>query len=178
MTASPIATAQILPFPRRVQPHSLDLSRATPADQAALEAVRRNTVAVIAAHRQADRAELVSALLMAMESLPLDRPLCYPSRDITGRAFVVVTVGGTVFRLQPDDCRTAADALIADPSVTGCIGDAARLREAAALAEVRPAHGGPLSPPASHPGRTGMVTTVTLVVLIVTCLILARGLSL
>ena len=118
--------------------------------------------AVISAFREDDSAELVAALLLTMEDAPLTPVLCYPVRDIAQRAHVVVTVGEIVFRLQPDDCRTAADALVGEQAFPGCVGAAHDLREAANVADARLKHGGPLIRSAQPPGRTGMASTLAM----------------
>jgi hypothetical protein len=164
-------TADILTFPsRRVYPRAVGLPNATPADDALVDQVRRQTREVIAAHRQADRDELVAAVLLAMENAPLTPAFCYPSRPIDGPAFVVVTIGDTVFKMAPDDCRTAAQALIADQAFAGCVGVAGNLREAAAAAESRANNGGPLGT-AAH-GVTGRATTLFLALLMVAAMFL------
>lgn len=164
------ATIHAFP-PKRVQPLGLDFSRATPADDAAVETLRRQTRAVLAARTRADRDELIAALLLAMEASPLARPLCYPVRQVlnagdAGRAHVIVMVAGQPFRLRPDDCRKAADSLIAEQAFPGCVGAAGDLREAAALAEIRQPHGGPLEGTPETSGRTGFVSTAILAGLI------------
>lgn len=167
MSASP--TARILTFPPRprVQPHAIDLSRAVPADDAMVERLRAQTSEVIAAYRADDRAELVSALLMQLEAHPLAACLTYPSRDIVGKPFVHVVAAGVNFRLLPEDCRTAAAALIADPAFPGCVGVAGDLREAAAMAEARRTGcADRLEPPARAGGNTGGGTVIALSLLI------------
>lgn len=183
-------TAQILAFPRAtpvrpaatiedavasarrvLQPHALDLSRAVPGDDAEVEALRRQTRAVIAARTQDDRAELVSALLLALEAAPLTPCHCYPVRELDGQGQVVATVGELIFKLRPDDARTAASALFHEQAFAGCAGVAADLREAAARAEIRTAHGGPLD---GHTGpRTGFASTLILAALICAMIIVS-----
>lgn len=109
--------------------------------------------------RPDDRAELISALLLAMEDAPLTPTLCYPVRDISARAHVIVTVGRTPFRLRPDECRAAARMLDDEQAFPGCSGVAADLREAAYIAEARPVR---TAPPTSYRWRTGMASTVFL----------------
>ena len=158
-------SATIHSFPtRRVQPHALDFSRATPAGDALVETVRANTRAVLRAQRDQDRAELVSALLLQLENNPLTPCHCYPVRaDLNGDgAHVIASVGQATFKLRPADARTAADTLIAEQAFAGCAGVAANLREAAALADLRPAHGGPLGDASETSGRTGFVSTAIL----------------
>jgi hypothetical protein len=166
--------------PRRVQPYALDFSRATPADDAAIDQLRANTRAALAARTQADRDELIAALLLAMEASPLARPHCYPVRQVltaddAGRAHVIVMVAGQPFRLRPDDCRKAADSLIAEQAFPGCVGVAGDLREAAALAEIRSPQGGPLDRESETSGRTGFVSTAILAGLILLMLAVSAG---
>lgn len=106
-----------------------------------------------------DRAELVTALLLTIEGEYLSPVLCYPSR---GEGRVTVMVGTWPFILRPEDCRTAARVLIDENAFAGCIGIAADLREAAALAEAdtpRPRLI-PAETPCGRPGVTGMGTTL------------------
>ena len=165
-------SATIHTFPtRRVHPHALDFSRAVPADDAAIEALRRQTRAVMAAQTNADRAELVSALLLHLENNPLAPCHCWPVRkgldsDRHTPAHVVASVAGQVFKLTPDDARTAAQALIAENAFPGCVGVAANLRETAAVAELRRRQDGPLDPAPERSGRTGFASTAALAGLI------------
>lgn len=189
-------SATIHTFPtRRVQPHALDFSRAIPADDAAIEALRRHTRAAMAARTQVERAELVSALLLHLDNNPLAPCHCYAVRDIQGKGHVAAHVAGQTFRLDPDDARTAAQALIAENAFPGCVGVAANLRETAAVAELRQARGGPVfaaDDPALKPrrtasgaiahqetsGRTGFASTAALAGLILLMLavsVLASG---
>lgn len=162
-------------FPRRVQPHGLDLSRATPADPTIVEAHRVRLSATVAARTDADRAELVAALLLMLEDNPSAPCLCWPLRDIAGNPCVAVIVAGVPFRLRPDDCRTAADALVAEQAFPGCLQPAHDLREAANTADQRgpaPRPGGILT--LASPSRTGMVATLVLSVLIAATVLVAR----
>lgn len=116
---------------------------------------------VIVAHRADDRAELVAALLLAIEAAPLTPVLCYPTRDVTGAGQVQAVVGGIAFNLEPDDCRIAADALIHERGgEPGVLQTAGTLREAANLADARAPHGGPLRRRRAHRVRTGMASTL------------------
>ncbi|WP_426041528.1 hypothetical protein [Brevundimonas sp. TWP2-3-4b1] len=171
-------TAQIFHFPRRPiagAPGGLDFTRATPAATAPVEANQVRLSATVAARTDAERAELVSALLLTLENNPAAPCLCWPLRDIAGNPCVAVIVAGVPFRLRPDDCRTAADALVAEQAFPGCMQPAHDLREAANTAEQR----GPASRPGgiltlASPSRTGMVTTVVLSVLIAATVLVAR----
>lgn len=159
-------TAEILTFPtRRVHAPTL-----APTSQASAENAHRQTRVLIAAHRQADRAELVAALLLAMENAPLTPAFCYPSRPIDGPGVVIVTLGDLVFSLTPEDCRTAAQTLLAEQAFAGCAGVAANLREASALAEARGPRGGRIDRPALSHGHTGMATTLCFAAMIFICL--------
>lgn len=163
-------TAEIVQFPaRRVQPMAVDLARAIPADTAWVEANRVRTRDVIAARTQGQRDELVSALLLTLEDNPLAPCLCYPSRDVGGHPFVAVVCAGVPFRLQPEDCRTAAAALVAEQAFPGCLRPAADLREAANRSEQR-ANAGRTAPvlaiASPRPGITGKATTLFLAALI------------
>ena len=149
-------SAQILTFP----------NRPTAPPMAAPPAIASPSTAPIVAHRECDRAELVSALLLAIEAEYLAPVLCYPIRDVAGRADVAVMVGRTPFRLRPDDCRLAAEALTAENAFAGCIGVAADLREAAALAETRGPRGGRIERADREHGHTGMASTLGLSALV------------
>lgn len=83
------------------------------------------------------QAERVAALLTAMEDSPLMRPCLFAARDLAGTPWVDAVVAGRTFRLFPDDCRLAADALIAEQAFPGCVGLAGDLRETANRADAR-----------------------------------------
>lgn len=174
-------TAQIFHFPRRpiapatTAPGGLDFTRATPADPARVEANQVRLSATVAARSDAERAELVSTLLLTLENNPSAPCLCWPLRDIAGNPCVAVIVAGVPFRLRPKDCRMAADALVAEQAFPGCMQPAHDLREAANTAEQRgpaPRPGGILT--LASPSRTGMVTTIVLSVLIAATVLAAR----
>ena len=191
-------------FPGRTAPHArpiftrpavigLDFGRAIPAAAAPVEANRVRDRDLIRARTEGQRAELVSALLLTLEDNPLASCLCYPSRDVGGHPFVIVIAAGSTFRLLPGDCRTAADALVAEQAFPGCMQPARDLREAAAVAEARGPAGGyrnaaeqranSLRPGAvltalrrgDGPSRTGRATTLA-IGLMIALTVLACGL--
>lgn len=152
-------TADILPFPLAgANPVHLGLDWAAKPSVAILGR-QSSDGRFLSRPIEDDRAELVTALLLTIEGEYLSPVLCYPSR---GEGRVTVMVGTYPFILRPEDCRTAARILIDENAFAGCIGVAADLREAAALAEAdapRPMLA-PAEPPRSAPGVTGMGTTL------------------
>lgn len=158
-------TAQILPFtPAQANPVHLGLDWGAKPSVAILGR-QSSDGRFLSRPIEDDRAELVTALLLTIEGEYLAPVLCYPSR---GENRVTVMVGTYPFILRPEDCRTAARALIDENAFAGCIGVAADLREAAALAEAdtpRPRLI-PAEAPPSGPGVTGMGSTVFLLGLV------------
>lgn len=131
--------------------------------------IRAQVVIDAAGRRYDDGAELVAALLMAVEAQPWTPLIAYANRPAFAEARVAVIVGDQRFLLTPDTARTAADALFAEQAYPACIADAATLRDAAFNAETVEG-----VEQATH-GRTGMATCLALCALFLGAALLSQG---
>lgn len=130
---------------------------------------------LIRSRRDETRAELVAALLLELERRPLAPCLCYPGIDVGGHPFVIVTIGDIAFRVLPEDCRTAADTLIAEQAFTGCVGVAGDLNEAASIAEFKARPSLRLPRRRYVPAGTGGKVIAALSLIIAVCVVAFGG---